>query len=135
MSNQRKKAVRLTFAYEDSSIELISQQPVDMIPPPSDPVETPIAESGFWLELKDGQGGTLYRQVMHSPIGIDREVFSEDENQSVSRMPVERPQGVFTIVIPDVEEAQAVSLHSSPLQTENFFQAASELKRFELTYK
>lgn len=132
MSDQTSSALRLTFAYEDDSIDLISQQPVDMIVPASDPIED-VTASGFRVDLKDSEGETIYRRVMHNPIPVDREVFSDEPTQSVSRIPVERPKGVFTIVVPNVTEAQVVSLYGSRIAPENFPPAARVLKTFELT--
>jgi hypothetical protein len=132
VSDQSSSAIRLTFAYEDDSIDLISQQPVDMIVPPSDPIED-LAASGFRVDLKDSEGETLYRRVMHNPIPVDREVFSDEPAQSVSRIPVERPKGVFTIVVPNVTEAQVVSLYSSRIAPESVPRALRVLKTFELT--
>ena len=132
MSDQSSSALRLTFAYEDDSIDLISQQPVDMIVPPSDPIED-IAASGFRVDLKDSEGETIYRRVMHNPIPVDREVFSDEPTQSISRIPVERPRVVFTIVVPNVTEAQVVSLYSSRIGPESFPPAVHMLKTFELT--
>jgi len=132
VNDQSSSAIRLTFAYEDDSIDLISQQPVDMIVPPSDPIED-LAASGFRVVLKNGNGETLYRRVMRNPIPFDREVFSDERAQSISRMPVERPKGVFTIVVPNVTDAQAVSLYSSRVSPETLPRSLRVLKTFELT--
>jgi hypothetical protein len=132
MSNQ---SVRLTFSYDGSKIKLLSQQKVDMIAPPSDSVEDFKGRSGFWFELRDTKGEALYRRVAHPPIEADREVFSNDPKESIQRQPVESPKGVFTVVIPDHEKADTVSLHSSPTEKKDSFQAASELNTFKLTYR
>jgi hypothetical protein len=111
---ERPRAVRLTIAYSGDQMELVSQQSVAMKAPPSDPVE-PMAElAGFWVDLKDEQDQTLYRRVMHDPIRRDVEVFSPGPQQTVERAPVAEPQGVFSVVLPEMEAAQAVSLIGSP---------------------
>ena len=116
---ERPRAVRLTIAFEGDRMELVSQQSVAMKVPPSDPVEalegtTGIAERmGFWVDLKDAADRTLYRRVMHEPIRRDVEVFSPDPRQTVQRAPLPEtagPRGVFSIVLPELEAAQAVSL-------------------------
>ena len=143
MANQAKadRAVRLTFSYEGDKVELVGQQRVNMIPPPSDPVKTEAGfmaepESGFWYEVKDANGGTIYRRVIHSPIEYNREVFTNEPEKTIQRVTIDEPQGVFTVVIPDIEEADAVSLHSSPTESgAASFEAAREINTFKLTYK
>ncbi|HEX8368090.1 MAG TPA: hypothetical protein VF604_06085 [Pyrinomonadaceae bacterium] len=138
MDSQRNKAVRLTFVFEDDNIELISQQPVEMIPPPSDEIRHSHDAIGSWLELKSEGEKPLYRQLLQNFIRYDREVFSQNEQESVTRVPVERPEGAFTVVIPDIAEAQSVSLFSSPDNSslESMLATpAREIKSFRLTYK
>jgi hypothetical protein len=60
---------------------------------------------------------------MDDPLRQDVEVFSPDPEQSVARTPVEKPSGIFTVLVPDLEEADHVTLMSS---------TAPELARFSL---
>jgi hypothetical protein len=113
----RPRAVRLTIAYRGEQLELISQQSVAMKTPPSDPVESFAERTGFWVDLKDERDQTLYRRVMHDPIRQDVEVFSPGPEQTIQRAPVADPQGVFSVVLPEIEAAQAVSLIGSPPRT------------------
>ena len=108
-----KKAVRLTFSYDGDNVELISQQPVEMTVPPSDPVEGYEEHKGFWAELKDKKDATLYRRVMHNPTRNDAEVFSDDPKQRISRQATPDRKGVFVVVVPDTEEGHEVTLSSS----------------------
>lgn len=109
------KAMRLTFSYDGDRVKLISQQPVDMIVPPSDPVKRYEKQKGFWAELKSDQDKTLYRRVMHNPTRNDAEVFSDDAEQSISREPAPKRKGVFVVVVPDSKQAREVTLfRSSP---------------------
>ena len=138
----RPRAVRLTIAYSGDRMELVSQQSVAMKVPPSDPVEEVTARAGFMVDLKDEQDHTLYRRVMHDPIQRDVEVFSPDPRQTVQRAPVAEPQGVFSVVLPELEAAQAVSLIGPPppsseqgfgvARSEAIQQPAREIARFEL---
>lgn len=143
---QPERSVRLTFAYEGDHIRLLSQQPVEMIALPSDSTEPSESQSGFWYQLDDARGAPLYRHVAQHPIRYDQEVFFDDDEHTVRRVPVEQPSGVFTVVVPDIEEAERVSLHSSPIRTgfspdattaavEFAEQPAQTLAAFKLTYK
>ena len=107
------RAVRLTFTYEGDEVRLVSRQPVEMITPPSDMLSGYEDEQGFWIEVRNDQEETLHRRVMQDPLRRDVEVFLPDPEQSVVRAPVENPMGSFSVVIPDLEEADHVALLSS----------------------
>jgi hypothetical protein len=61
-------ALRLTFAYSGDSIRLVASRAVNMRVPPSDPVDGYQGQAGFWVELRDSTGTTIYRRIMHDPI-------------------------------------------------------------------
>jgi hypothetical protein len=111
---ERPRAIRLTIAYEGDQLRLVSRQDVAMKVPPSDPVTGLEERAGFWVDLKDEQDQTLYRRVMHDPIRRDVEVFSQGTQRNIHRAPVAEPKGVFTVVLPEIEAAQAVALIGSP---------------------
>jgi hypothetical protein len=106
-------AVRLTFTYEGDEVRLVSRQPVEIIIPPTDALSGYEGEQGFWVEVRSGQDETLHRRVMDDPLRQDVEVFSPDPEQSVARTPVDKPSGIFTVLVPDLEEADHVALMSS----------------------
>lgn len=115
VAEEAPKAMRLTFSYDGDKVKLISQQAVDMMVPPSDPVKGYQKQKGFWAELKSVQDKTLYRHVMHNPTRNDAEVFSDDRDQSISREPAPKRKGLFVIVVPDIDKGHAVTLsRSSP---------------------
>ena len=134
MKNKVNKAVRLIFAYDGDNIELVSQQPVNMMVPDSDEINDKVSLNGAWLELKNNKNKTIHQQILHDAFRYDTEVFSDDPKVSVSRIPASNPKGAFTVLIPDVEDAQSVSLMSS-LGSPNSLAVTRELKNFQLTYK
>jgi hypothetical protein len=107
------KAVRLTFSYQGDQVKLVSQQPVEMTVPPSDPLKGYEAHKGFWAELKSDQDKTLFRRVLHNPTRNDAEVFSDDPEQSISREPAPKRKGVFVVVVPHTEKGHEVTLSRS----------------------
>jgi hypothetical protein len=126
--------MRLTFEYEGSEVKLVSSQKVEMILPPTHPLEGGDGETGFWFTLSDAAGKAVYRRVVHNPIQLDREVFSNDpKNPSVHRVPVEKPKGTFVLLVPDVPQAQTLQLFSHPLNVARRAEAAREVARFNLT--
>ena len=110
------RAVRLTFTYEGEEVSLASRQPVEMIAPPTDQLSGYEGEQGFWIEVRTDQEQTLHRRVMQNPLRQDVEVFSPDPEQpSVSRVPLleEKPSGSFVVVVPELDEADHLTLMSS----------------------
>jgi hypothetical protein len=124
-------AIRLTFEYDGEDIRLISRQHVDMLVPPTDAIEGYEGQQGFWAEVRDAEETTLYRQVLHSPIRYDAEVFSNDPERTIERVPVERATGVFSVLVPDFREADHLALMSSPPERPEL-RAATERLRVSL---
>lgn len=136
-SQERPRAVRLTFAYDGDDIRLESRQNVEMVTPPSDPVGEGEAVTGFWYELKSEGGQTLYRRLLHNPMEQSREVFGPEG--SIHRVPVERPSGVFSVVVPEVLGGRFVTLAHTPMPASGGPRGAAaawperrELARFDL---
>jgi hypothetical protein len=126
-------ALRLTFEYEGSKVKLVSSQRVDMMLPPTQPLEGQQEQSGFWFTVSDNQGKSLYRRVMHNPISIDREVFSNDpQHPSIQRVAVPKPKGTFVLLVPDIQGAQTLHLFSHPLDAKSIGAASEEIARFDL---
>lgn len=127
-------AVRLILRYEGAEISVVSRQRVAMVVPPSEPIEASLeGRSGFWLEVRDEAGNALHRQLMHDPIRHDVEVFSEDPERSVARVPVEHPSGVFSVVVPAPEDADHVALIGTPMEERPALAQAREIYRFSLS--
>ena len=106
-------AMRLTFSYQGDQVKLVSQQPVEMTVPPSDPVKGYEEQKGFWAEVKGDQDKTLFRRVLHNPTRNDAEVFSDDPEQSISRAPAPKRKGVFVVLVPHTEKSREVTLSRS----------------------
>lgn len=124
MSQQgTNKAVRLIFRYEGDRVELVAQQPLETVTQPSDEIDDVPSDaasdavsdaprrSGFWFQLEDAGGAALYRRVAQNPIRPDREVYAP-EGETISRVPDAERKGVFTVVVPDVQGAERVTLQS-----------------------
>jgi hypothetical protein len=126
------KAVRLLLSFDGAHVHLISQQTVEMVLPPSDPVQGNKGQKGFWYELRDAQDRPLYRRVMHNPMREDVEVFADDPQQTVARHTVPNRKGVFVVVVPDAEDGHTVTLSSSPQRMQQAHQPATEIARFAL---
>ena len=130
------RAIRLKFAYEGEEVRMVSRQPLQKRTAPSDPVDAREKrnQSGFWIELQGARNRTLYRRIMSSPIETSVEVPTGNPEQPFIRHPVERPQGVFFLIVPDLDEAESVAIYSSPPEsaTGGVTERAREIARFDL---
>jgi hypothetical protein len=127
------KAVRMVFSFDGEHVTLVSQQSVEMVLPPSDPLTGTEGRKGFWYELRDAQDQPLYRKVIHHPMREDVEVFSDDPQQhSVTRQVVPNRKGVFVVLVPNTEKGRTVALWSSPRRLEMAHQPAAVIARFAL---
>jgi hypothetical protein len=116
---KRTNAKRLTFSYEGNKIKLIEQQNIQKIVPPSVTVDTKNNRSGFWFEITGDKQDVLYRRIIDNPIKTDIEVFSDEKvTESISRHKVSDIKGAFSIVIPDIPEAEGLDLFGSPIREE-----------------
>ncbi|XVU29036.1 hypothetical protein ACQPZJ_18820 [Actinoplanes sp. CA-054009] len=101
-------ALRLVFEYDGDDVRVVSRQRVEMtIPAVLD------AEAGLRAELRTADGGVLERRAL-PPIPADVEVFSPEPGRTVERMPVSRPSGVFTVLVPDLPGADHLALVDDP---------------------
>jgi hypothetical protein len=121
----------LTVEYDGSDLMLVSQRRVAMLAPAHRGLAADFEERGYWVELRDEADEPLYRQTLHESIREDVEVVADDA-VSLARVSRENVAGRFSVVVPDLPEAQAVSFvgPADPFQAGGA--QTRELARFEL---
>ena len=110
------RALRLIFSYKGGETRLESQQEVEMMALPSDPIDVYASRSGFWAELRDDRERVIYRRIFRSPIANEHEAPSGDPSRPFTRVASESDEGTFVVVVPQIEEAQALILCESPAE-------------------
>ena len=125
-------SLRLTFTYEASNIRLVSKQSVEIASQPTDPLEPEEGTTGFWYEVRDEEGLTIYRRIIQNPIKFAAEVKSDDPDRPFAWEEVRDPRGSFFLLIPDLKDARSLILVSSPLKFGAPLEPAEELARFDL---
>jgi hypothetical protein len=105
------RAIRLQIRYDKSGFSITDSRPLETLAPASHALDAPRATSGFWVELRDAKNNVLYRRVMHNPVQSDVEVF---DPEGLHRHAVEDPTGVFTVLVPDMPDAEEIVFVSSP---------------------
>lgn len=108
--------LRLTFAYQGDEVRLVRSERVAMITPPSLPYAPHEDQAGYWFEVHGAGGELLYHRALHSPVRTDIEVFSDDPKQTIARAPNPNPSGEFTVLVPDLPEADSFALHGPPAE-------------------
>lgn len=109
-----RKTLRLTFRVAGGEVQLVSQERLEMICPPSIG-ERPEAgrHSGFWMELRDANDRVVFHRLLHSPLGNSVEVHSPDGKiRREFGAPVEN---IFEVLVPDVEDARAIAMMGESL--------------------
>lgn len=131
-----RRAIRLVFEYEGDDVRLVSQARIDKALPLTDQSADAASFRGTWSEVRDHDGATLDRRVLVDPMPRDAEVFPERLGEEISREPLDRPSGVFTLLVPELESADHVAvLSNSPGQAgvREAEAGPTELVRVDLT--
>jgi hypothetical protein len=123
---------RLTFGYDGDRVSLVSERHVQLIVPPTQPLDRAESDSGFTVILRDAEGKPLYRLTRTSPMRHDAEVFSETGDRTVERVGLDRPNGAFTVLVPDIEGAETVELFGHPMRPQAHLEQPRSLASFRL---
>jgi hypothetical protein len=124
---------RLTFEYDGDQVRLVSDQTVTMIVPAAKP--PPAAAPGHGtlsVLMSDEADQPLTAVTRESPFTHDTEVFAPPDEGTLQRVPVAKPKGAFTILVPDHPAATKVELIGRPLRPESHAQPPQSLGTFPL---
>ena len=128
----RPVSLRLWFRFKGVHVELIRQEPVQMIAPPSiGPIPKEGKNSGTWIELCDKKAQCISTRIVPGDpfLHITEQVVDGKLVAVVS----ERETGTFDIVVPDLPEAKSVLLFASRDRTKTrLSKAAMCVGHFEL---
>jgi hypothetical protein len=107
-------AVRLVFEYQGQHVRLLSRQALDMTVMPSDPLTGHDTHHGFWVEVRDANDRPMHRIIMPDPTTVSREIYPTKPGESLRRLPVSDPRGMFVVLIPNFEQGHHVTLMGAP---------------------
>lgn len=126
---------RLYFAYDKEKISLISQKRLKMTPLPSHQITSDSRHSGFWYELKDKKGRTLYRRITKNPLLLEIEIHTGDPKQPFKWQKNKEAKGEFTLLIPDLPDAHEIIIMGTKSEEKPSLKPAEELARIPLSEK
>ena len=69
---------------------------------------SPAQQAGYFVDTRDASGRTLARVAAPGAFPDSVEVFPERHGEPITRMPVDRPRGAFTIIVPVPQDADHV---------------------------
>jgi len=123
---------RLTFAYDGDQVRLVSEQPVTMIIPPSDPLDRLEKSAGFSVILRDERGEPVYGRISESPFRFDEEVFDRDPKRSIRRETNLHPKGTFVVLVPAIDNARRLEFFGHPPKPKAHLESPRRLASFTL---
>jgi hypothetical protein len=134
MSGNRKwrKSLRLDFRYGNYNIILESQTRVDILPPPSDPIEEMDEYTGYYVKLTDLQNNIFYIQKLQNPFRTETESYGDGAESPISYETLKTPDPTFSILIPDPGIVFTLEIINKPLQPDLFFKAARQSFSFTI---
>ena len=112
-----RRAWRVTFDYDGDEMTVRRSEQIEKRTPPSDALlrdGEAASRSGFWVELTDEDGRTVWRRVLDDPRIASLEAPAGERPGELTRAKVERPRGSFRVLIPERDDARYVSVVASP---------------------
>ncbi len=104
------QAIRLTFSLDGSAFQLVFERSVNMPVLPSADLGPDQPRARFWYEVQAKGGERLYRGFDRNPLDPWVEVATGDPERPLAFRRTERPEGFYTITVPDLDDAHSVVL-------------------------
>jgi hypothetical protein len=118
--------VRAFLVYQGSDVGVSSLASFERVLSPSAGPFEPGVNAGYWAELVDGAGATLYTDALVEPTRLEALGPNADfRNVAVDRCVPKQ----LEVVVPNDARARALVLYASAYGT---FEAATELARFTI---
>ncbi|HEY7419761.1 MAG TPA: hypothetical protein VH593_31570 [Ktedonobacteraceae bacterium] len=111
----RPRTLRLSFAYGEAGIQLLTAHRLAIKAPPSIDTADFGPHAGFWYELQDDQGNVHYRRPTQDPLANSIEIHSPDPDEPpMRRVSIEQTRGTFTLDVPEFDHAHILVFFRSP---------------------
>jgi peptidoglycan hydrolase-like protein with peptidoglycan-binding domain len=127
--------LRLVFSYKsedfgnDPFAQLVLAEALDQFPPMVEDVQPLGEHSGYWVELRDAAGNTLYREFLSDLIAFRAETLDDD----LAAPEAADPSGTFELVVPVMPRAVLLVLFGPPLATPAHEGPSDVILTFDLT--
>jgi hypothetical protein len=108
--NSYTHTLRITFSYDGPKLEIIRVQRVAMRAPAPATMTPQINQTGYWLEVRNGNGKLLYHRPIHDPTNRHIESFGDAPGKPMHLHPATATKGEFEVLVPDLPSAQTFRL-------------------------
>ena len=102
---------RVEVTVDGDGARVTNVQRVAMRAPASAPEAPADDQTGMWFELRDTDDRVLYHRPLRTAHLDSVEVFDDEETGTIRRVPVDRPQAKFDLIVPDLGEASQLALY------------------------
>ncbi len=126
------RSFRLTISFRGMNMSIVDRRSLVMPAPISDAIRGYEGQSGFWYELHNATGETIYRRVMHNPLSSHVEEHTIEPTVTSRRHPVGERAGTFMLLVPEDAAAASLVLFSSPPDAAAVAQPARKVAEFAL---
>lgn len=126
--------VRMIFAIDGDAVTLISARDVEMTMPGGTEVHAPPNERALRAEVRTADEEVLHRIGVRHPLPGQTEVFTGEADARPHWAQVEPSRGAFTIVVPNLPEADHVALLESAPVGRDGAEAIARLDRVLATF-
>lgn len=106
--------LRAIFNWRGDEVVFAGSRSVRMIAPAPTAPPPEGERTGYWFELHDASGRTIFHRALHDPIRADVEVFADDRSESIVRVASTAAQGEFELLVPDLPAARTFTLFGPP---------------------
>jgi Putative peptidoglycan binding domain len=134
-AQQPETLLRLVFSYKSEDFgnvpfaQLVLAEVLDQIPPMVEDVQPLGEHSGYWVELRDAAGNTMYREFLPELIGFRAETLDDE----LSAPEAADPRGTFELVVPMLKRAVLLLLFGPPLAAAEHDGPSGVILTFDLT--
>jgi hypothetical protein len=101
-------SVRFICSLSGGKLQLIKKQRVAIISPPGEILPDKTQSSGSWIELRQSDGKTLYRQIINDPLDENVEVLTGNEDQPFTWKKTKGKEKIIVLLAPEVPGAESL---------------------------
>lgn len=107
------RAVRLICTADEQGVRVVSRRRLETVVPPSEPIgeeneQNMQRRTGFWIEVRDAEERPCYRRVIADP--LPDSIEAPTAGGGFTRRKVTPRHATFALLVPEIEEADHVSL-------------------------
>ena len=101
--------VLLSFTKGEAKVLKVTRVAMRALAAPSNPPQE--NSSGFWFEVRDGEGKLLYHRPFPHGDLESTEVFEDPQKGAIRRVPVKDSERKIELIVPDMTASAEITVH------------------------